>query len=256
VHRTQLCQQLPALQGVSQGSHAWCFIEHSRLNELDAKVLDAFLDPTLVAPAHPAASRIVTSHCDLHAQNMLKTNGQAKCIDLESACVTYAVFDLALGMGLASFSGDMGNRQILIQSYLEALGHQYKPGDEEELIFEAEMARACYLHGVLQPSRLTLCPETAIGLISAMTDFVSRARSSASLRAEIVRLGFRRCAELDASLAAAEKVHTEAQTKRSAEIVEGGTCNNKNQEEVSSSPSGDSWNWLGLSLGLPVFPIA
>jgi len=258
VHRTQLLNQHPALQGVPHGSHAWCFIEHGRgcFDELNADVLEAILDPALVAPKHPIASRIVTSHCDLHGRNMLKTDGQAMCIDLETACVTYAVFDLALGMGIASFTGDMGKRQVLIQSYLEALGEQFEPEDVEKLVFEAEMARACYLHGVLQPGGLKLCPEQALDVISAMKDFVSRARASPSLRAKIIELGFRRCAEEDALFKAAERALNEAQEKRVHEIVGGGSYHNGDEDEASSSPPDDAWGCFGLPAGLPIFPEA
>jgi len=256
VHRTQLCNQTSALQEVPLGSHAWCFCGHSQLDELEADVLNAFLDPALVVPAHPVASRIVTSHGDLHPQNMLNAGGRAMCIDFEYACVTYAVFDLALGVALAGFSGDMNNRQVLMHSYLETIGDYFGPEDVEALVFEAEMARACYLHGVLQPSRLTYSPHTALGVISAMKCFVSRARASQSLRMEIMRLGFRRCADQDVSLGTAWLAHSHAQAKRMEEIVEGGcTRHSGNNEEVSSSPD-DSWSWLGLPLGLPIFPEA
>jgi hypothetical protein len=187
---------------------------------------------------------------------MLKTDGQAMCIDLETACVTYAVFDLALGMGIASFTGDMGNRQVLIQSYLQALGEQFGPEDVEELVFEAELARACYLHGVLQPVGFKLCPEQALGVISAMKDFVSRARASPSLRTKIMQLGFRRCADEDALFKTAKEAHVKAQVKRAHEIVDGGSYLNGDEDQASSSPSDESWSWFGLPAGLPIFPEA
>jgi Ser/Thr protein kinase RdoA (MazF antagonist) len=250
-HRVQLCEQLPALQGVPHGSHAWCFCGHSQLDELEAEVLDAFLDPALVSPVHPVASRIVTAHGDLHAGNMLNTsNGAAMCIDFESACVTYAVFDLALGVGLAGrLSGNMANRQVLMHSYLEALGGEFDPEDVEALVFEAEMARACYLHGVLQPQGLRFSPDTACRVISAMKSFVSRARASPSLRAEIARFGFRHCANQDDAIQEAERAHAAAQAKRVEELMGGSGAE-------PSSPFETSNDWLGLPLGLPIFPEA
>lgn len=249
--------QTPALNGIPRGSHAWCFCGSSALDELNGDVLKAWLDPALVSPVHPVASRIVTSHCDLHQNNVLNVDGGAMmCIDFEYACVTYAVFDLALGVAMAGRSGDMENRRVFIKSYLESMDEPFESEHVEALAFEAELARACYLHGVLQPSGLRFCPQTALAVISAMKSFVTRARASAELRAEVMQLGFRRSAEMDDAMQRATEAHGKELQKYCEELVGGHACHSECGEQKMPEAFCDRFDMLvGLPiLGGAVFP--
>lgn len=215
-HRDQMICQFPPLLHAQHGSHVWCFLhpafEHD-LSVLSEDVLQAFVEAPLLAPVNAIASRIVTCHMDFHPQNSLKTDNGLMCIDFESACVTCAAADLALAVALAGhvsgddFSSALERKRAVVKSYLETLGESSSSADVDDLIFEAEMARASYLHGHLIPGKLHGPPQTAIRIIDAMVSFISRARESSTLRARIIEAGFKRCAAEDGALEAAQNEH-------------------------------------------------
>jgi hypothetical protein len=235
-HRQQLISQMPALGRAPLGSHIWTCLHPAcvgTLEHLTEEILQAFAEAPLVAPQNSVASRLVTCHLDLHYGNLLKTDHGLLCIDFESACVTHAASDLAAQMafitvyplpdGLPDGFSKLDMKKAFAKSYLQELGESCDDTDVEELIFEAELARACCLPWcqVLRPEALMSSPETAIKLLEAMQSFVSRARDSSSLRANLLEHGFTACAREDALYSLAEKTHHESQARIVEEVMKG-----------------------------------
>jgi len=260
-HRKQLISQLPALGQAPYGSHVWTLIHPGvvdHFKSITEEVMQAFVGEPLVAPMHPIASRIVTCHIDLHTGNLLNADKGFMCIDFESACVTFAASDLALAMALSKHAGEKAClspievKRAVVRSYLQELDESFDPVDVEDLIFEAELARACYLHSELNPSALRFSPKTAIALIEAMQSFLSRARNSSPLRASIIELGFRHVAEDDAPLKLAWETHREAQHRNIAREC-GLPCPSVSTDAGTSvdsdKDSDDSYSVWGLPLG-------
>lgn len=261
-HRDQLVSEFPALGRVPRGSHAWALIHPGLLgtfSHLPEEALQVFLDTPLVAPLNSIASRVVTCHIDLHPGNLLKTDNGLVCIDFESACVTFAALDLALAMAMAGFAHAEGNLKVefkrtVIRSYLQEMGEPSDDEHVEDLIFEAELARACYLHSRLQPAALPSgSPRLAINVIEAMHSFVSRARSSTTLREHMIEVGFRECAAEDASLALAWKACEDWASKicaRGFGVPSGSTDVGQSVDNEADTISQESDNVWSLPLGI------
>jgi hypothetical protein len=149
---------------------------------------------TALAPVHPAAQRIVTVHGDAHGRNLVRTGAGDKrlvFIDLELACVTQAVHDLAFVLHeVAAHSQTTNeqareNEQTLLRAYLQAGGFGEPDTTElEQLVLDCRIAFFCGLY--LRTHNLPWEPIPAAAVVRCVHSFAAQARSDAAVRRSLI----------------------------------------------------------------------
>ena len=148
-HRDKIKQRNKSFEGCPQGSHAW--LTASRLHWFEgdensdpehvAKAVQFYMnagcDSETASSMHPLAARIVTCHGDFHPSNyILRSNGLV-CVDLEFACVSSAVTDLAYcNMWLHGAA----KRTVFLTAYMNACGTTPTAAEVDALRFDCEAA--------------------------------------------------------------------------------------------------------------------
>ena len=148
---------------------------------------------TALAPRHPAARRIVTVHGDAHPRNLVRmAEGEERLvfIDLELACVTQAVHDLALVLrevtahGKTTNAQARENEQVLLRAYLLASGFAEPDASElEELVLDCRIAYFCGLY--LRPRNLPCEPAQAAAVVACVHNFAAHTRVDESIRRSV-----------------------------------------------------------------------
>jgi hypothetical protein len=149
---------------------------------------------TALAPQHPAARRIVSVHGDAHPRNIVRTAESEKgliFIDLELACVTQAVHDLALVLHEVAAHSKTTNQQArhfgdtLLCAYLRAGGFAEPDTSElEQLVLDCRIAYFCSLY--LRPRNLPFEPGPAAAVVRCVHRFAAQARSDVAMRSSII----------------------------------------------------------------------
>lgn len=144
--REQLRLDIPALSDAAIGSHVWWFTARnakernwdSIMSYPSEACMRVWADPELFQPMSKAGRRIVTTHGDLHAGNMIQTAMGIKAIDFEFAMVTHAAFDLSHTSGFCC-KRNIDDERTFIRSYLHASGLPCTAADVDEVILEARL---------------------------------------------------------------------------------------------------------------------
>ena len=161
----------------------------------NAELLHLWASPdTALAPVHPAAQRVVTVHGDAHPRNLVRLGtGDARIvfIDLELACVTQAVHDLALVLDEvtahcgATNEQARANEETLLRAYLLASGFaEPDPAELEQLVLDCRIAHFCGLY--LRARNLPLEPVAAAAVVRCVHGFAARSRADARVRRSII----------------------------------------------------------------------
>lgn len=173
--QAEAIERWPLLERVPAGSHAWvglawglwefpsdeAFVSSTDPEDLaigralavfaqDEELFAEWLQLGALAPAHPAAQRIVTTHGDFHPGNVLECG---LVIDFESTCVCGAIYDLAFVVNseVPSFVEGSAARAeaawTFVKAYLETVGvgerTEVDDADVELLLLD------CMLYGFL-----------------------------------------------------------------------------------------------------------
>merc|ERR1711879_350074 len=143
--RAKAVERCPALGGVPHASHVWWYTcKYWDCGEClptdDEKLRFWIQTKPCFAPVSEAAWRLVTSHGDLHAKNIISTDSGMRVVDLELSTVTYAIFDLSLVFAWAG-QGARGrvNKQAFLEAYMKAAGLPMEPEDVAKLYLDAEI---------------------------------------------------------------------------------------------------------------------
>lgn len=149
---------------------------------------------TGLAPVHPAAKRVVTVHGDAHPRNLVRVGaGDARIvfIDLELACVTQAVHDLALVLHEVAAHSKTTNEQAraneetLLRAYLLASGFAEPDTAElEQLVLDCRIAYFCGLY--LRARNLPFEPVPTAAVVRCVHSFAAQARGDETLRRTII----------------------------------------------------------------------
>ena len=182
--------------GVSVGGHMRDQAQIRMLADTsNAELLHLWASPnTALAPVHPAAQRVVTVHGDAHPRNLVRLgadDARIVFIDLELACVTQAVHDLALVLDeVTAHSGATNeqaraNEETLLRAYLLASGFaEPDPAELEQLVLDCRIAHYCGLY--LRARNLPSEPGAAAAVVRCVHGFAARARADASVRQSII----------------------------------------------------------------------
>lgn len=95
------------------------------------------------APVAAAGSRLVTIYGDVHRANLVRTSKGLQFIDMEAACVNYAVHDIGYSFGLVCESAE--HKEALTRAYLVECGLPAQPDDVFALRLDTELI--CNNHG-------------------------------------------------------------------------------------------------------------
>lgn len=149
---------------------------------------------TALGPVHAAAKRIVTVHGDAHLRNIVRTaagDQRLVFIDLELACVTQAVHDLALVLHEVAAHSNTTNEQTgenertLLRAYLHASGFAEPDTAElEQLVLDCRIAYFCGLY--LCARNLPFEPLPAADVVRCVHSFAAQARGDATVRRSII----------------------------------------------------------------------
>jgi Ser/Thr protein kinase RdoA (MazF antagonist) len=103
-------------------------------------------DGGALAPVHPISARLVTTHGDFHPGNICARHGDGgrlQLIDLDCACVSAAVFDLAS----AAVLHGSGTFRPFLEGYLDELGAEWSDADLNAIYVDALLAQCVVLPG-------------------------------------------------------------------------------------------------------------
>lgn len=187
--REKLCQRTPKLYSVPHGSHVWWWTSRKELlDNMPDACLDVWLQETnWFAPTTKAASRLVTVHADLHAQNMLQTQSGIRVIDFEYTCATHAVQDLAFTVTKCCHG--LTAKRSFIRSYLEASGFDANPANVDAVLLDAELG---FLGCHCGPLELWIAhddPDIWLGKIESLRPLVEEVRRFEDLQAQVLEKG-------------------------------------------------------------------
>merc|ERR1740123_862248 len=118
--------------------------------EQDEELFLEWVQPGALAPAHPVAQRLVTTHGDFHPGNVLECG---LVIDVEGACVCSAIYDLAFVVNseVPSFvEGDAAQAEAaraFIKAYLQTIRSEER-AEVDEADIELLLVD-CMLYGFL-----------------------------------------------------------------------------------------------------------
>jgi len=193
--RGQLLSELP-LEGVPAASPAWCYfvrggqwidwmLNKGEGDETLAALVRVWADSGEWGPQHPAARRLVTCHGDFNARNILRgVDGRIYVIDLDCACVSPAVFDIAHGFDVCTRLYNNSSKHALEckRSFISGyLGQPVRDADYEALTLDTELFRLVFwqwdVHG--------LSPEALLDRVNLCQVFASRVRASKELQLKV-----------------------------------------------------------------------
>mmetsp|Transcript_127359 Transcript_127359/g.284762 ORF Transcript_127359/g.284762 Transcript_127359/m.284762 type:complete len:483 (+) Transcript_127359:3-1451(+) len=185
--RALLREHFPWMATVGRGSPLWYYADSQHyVNRTEYEALDLHKD--CIHPLSHAGSRIVTCHGDLKFGNTVRSaDGFLKCIDLEHACVSFAIEDIACAI-VRSFANDNERRNKFVEAYLRAAGLDANSADVDDVIFDA----MCYRlgHDMLRAIRLKKGQE----IVESKLYMIRRARSGGPaadyLRRQLIHQGF------------------------------------------------------------------
>lgn len=149
-----------------------------------------------LAPRHAAVSRIATVHGDAHARNLVRAaDGEQRLVfvDLELACVTQAVHDVALVLRevtahtMTTNEQARENEHALLRAYLLASGFPEPDTTElQELILDCRLAYFCGLY--LRPRNLPCKPAQAAAVVTCVHAFAAGVRNNASVSRSVIEV--------------------------------------------------------------------
>lgn len=152
--------------------------------------IESILDFSSNLPWTDASRRLVTIHGDFHRGNIIQTEEGMKCIDMDFTCVSFAGYDIAVGVHL--LCPDDHARRLFLESYLREMGDSCEPTDVENLLFDSHVCLALThlsaLPHFLVPDGKTSTDE-AISLLATAKTFVALAKGSPELRAAVIAHG-------------------------------------------------------------------
>ena len=138
--RSRHCLRLPALRNAPKGNHIWWYT--SLPQQFADEVSEALLRVWINAGPEPATetgSRIVTLHGDVHRGNILRTEEGLRLIDMEAACVGYAIHDLSYSIGYLCETST--HKEAFLRVYLEERGLPASRGDVFALRLDVERCK-------------------------------------------------------------------------------------------------------------------
>jgi len=189
VWREKLRERRPAMRQVPEGSHVWWWSAREKLlGSVKAECLQVWLSARFFDPVSPTARRLVTAHADLHAGNMLQTPMGIRVIDFEYTCVTHAVQDLSFIVS-ETCSGDLAMKRTFIQAYLHEAGEPCGEEEVESLLFDCEVGVLGSHFGPLDLETAEEEPEGWLEKVELYKMYVPDARSSPSLRQQVIEQG-------------------------------------------------------------------
>jgi len=148
-HRQKIIERNPIFADALVGSHAWgpaCCLSYFRggpgsdpqhIEDVTRFYVNAGTAVNIL-PEHPLAARIVACHGDFQPGNYISTKEDGlKCIDLEFACVGYAVHDVAYAFKWIPRE----KRRIFVEAYIKSCGLSEPTSEDVEAFwFDAECA--------------------------------------------------------------------------------------------------------------------
>lgn len=141
------------LNSIPHGSHIWWFTcRQAWLQDMDPEKRAQWFKEDFFAPETMVGKRLVTSHGDLHPENMIQMEDGIKGIDLEFTHVTHAAADLGYTMNCFE------NRELkraFLESYLVASGFPAEASDVNALFLDASFHGLGYHWGPLAPWRFS-----------------------------------------------------------------------------------------------------
>lgn len=187
VFRARLKNDIPALERVPDGSHIWWFsARKDMISEFDEVEMEKWA-ASMPAPRSEIAARLVTVHADFHLGNLVLGPEGIKSIDLEFACVTFAVQDLSYAMVTCGLKGQAAKRAFL-KAYCQAMGDAAPESVIDELLVDSEAYVLAQHFGPLAPWRMNGI-ESEQEDVQAMLNISEQARNSAALRDKLANYG-------------------------------------------------------------------
>ncbi|EOD03981.1 hypothetical protein EMIHUDRAFT_121722 [Emiliania huxleyi CCMP1516] len=117
--RAEAVRRWPLLGRVTAGSHAWVGLAWGLWEDEQLFIDWAQLSGAL-APEHPAARRVVTTHGDVHPGNVLQSG---LVVDFENSCVCSAIYDLAFVVpSFVTGESEAAAARAFVEGYLAAGG--------------------------------------------------------------------------------------------------------------------------------------
>jgi len=194
--REQLGIVKAGLQEAPKGSCVWwpsCRVTDMLENESDEVLMRLVMAE--LKPRTEAGSRIVTVHGDMHAANIIRTEGAGlKVIDLEFTHANHAIFDLAYTLRAVCHTAAM--RRAFAEAYLEAMDYPHDQESVEALLLEAMWYSSLNLHGSVlwaDAKKAKELPESSFEDYRKFEEVIVKASSCAALRQDIIEHGFMEC---------------------------------------------------------------
>mmetsp|Transcript_27836 Transcript_27836/g.62908 ORF Transcript_27836/g.62908 Transcript_27836/m.62908 type:complete len:927 (+) Transcript_27836:60-2840(+) len=137
--RELLREHHPWLRHAGIGSHAWrhaCIL--GSFKDCSEKDLIDWVDRSseLFAPLTAVSRRIVTCHCDVRHANMLRSSeGKLLWSDVEQACVTYAIEDIACALRRCFPKARGEEHERFLAAYIGS--ESISDADIDDLLFDA-----------------------------------------------------------------------------------------------------------------------
>ena len=204
--RRRQCERYPALREAPKGSHIWfyaAFPQHFT-DQLSEKMLRKWIHAG-PAPRTEVGSRLVTTHGDVHQANLVRTCEGLKLVDMEAACVTYAVHDISYCFGLLCETDQL--KEAFTRAYLVECGLPALPKDVLALRLDAERCKMATNHfgglwEIVYEGRDSDDLGTVYPKLVAIAD---HALVDPKLAEEVVEHGFEQCAAVKEVLREAGK---------------------------------------------------
>ncbi|MCP5066947.1 MAG: phosphotransferase [bacterium] len=194
--RSRKCERYPALREASRTSYIWRFASMPQhFFELIPPEWQRRWIEAGPSPITEAGSSLVTIHGDVHHANLVRDGDGLKLVDLESACVSSAIQDIAFSMD--RFCRTNEQRDVFVRAYLVECGLPASGRDVFALRLDAERCRmsADFEGDLLATLRERMVDAEDLGpTYRTLVQIAARAFESAPLAEEIVRDGFEGCA--------------------------------------------------------------
>jgi hypothetical protein len=137
------------LDSIPKGSHIWWFTcRQAWLKDMDAEKRARWFKEDFFAPKTEVGQRLVTTHGDLHPENMIEMEAGIKAIDLEFTHVTHAASDLGYTMNCFK---NRELKRLFLESYLVSSGFPAEARDVDAIFLDASFHSLGYHWGVMAP---------------------------------------------------------------------------------------------------------
>ena len=194
--RRRQCERHPALSDAPKGSHIWWYaaLPQYFMDTLSESAQRMWIQVGPV-PATPAGSRLVTTHGDIAPHNVVRSNEVSKLIDMDTACVTYAVHDISYSFGELCTTNEL--KEAFVRSYLVECGLPASTADVFALRLDAERCKIATHQDAIRLEDIVRARQECddLGpLYPRLVATADRAMNDPHLAREIVERGFGSCA--------------------------------------------------------------